>query len=189
MKKISTAFVRDMSRQPALVTDEWLEGCEWVRDGEGVATVKHDGSCCMVRDGFLYKRREVKKGKPNPPDFELSEKDERTGKSFGWVPVGGGPEDKYHREALGAADYVDGTYELMGPKVQRNTEGFDEHVLVEHGRVVLKDVPRTVAELREWLENRPDDEGVVWHHEYGRMAKIKRRDFGLPWPPRKEGAP
>jgi hypothetical protein len=26
-------------------------------------------------------------------------------------------------------------------------------------------------------------EGIVWHHQDGRMAKIKRRDFGYPWPP------
>jgi hypothetical protein len=25
-------------------------------------------------------------------------------------------------------------------------------------------------------------EGIVWHHEDGRKAKIKRRDFGLRWP-------
>jgi len=25
-------------------------------------------------------------------------------------------------------------------------------------------------------------EGVVWHHAQGHMAKIKRRDFSLPWP-------
>lgn len=24
-------------------------------------------------------------------------------------------------------------------------------------------------------------EGLVWHHDDGRMAKIKRRDFGLKW--------
>jgi hypothetical protein len=27
-------------------------------------------------------------------------------------------------------------------------------------------------------------EGIVWHGEGGKMAKIKRRDFGLEWPPR-----
>lgn len=26
------------------------------------------------------------------------------------------------------------------------------------------------------------DEGIVFHHPDGRMAKIKRRDFGLRWP-------
>ena len=60
MKKTPTIFVRDMSKQPALVTPEWKHGCEWVRDGEGVPTLKVDGTCCMVRDGKYFKRREVK---------------------------------------------------------------------------------------------------------------------------------
>ena len=28
-------------------------------------------------------------------------------------------------------------------------------------------------------------EGIVWHHPDGRMAKIKARDFGIQWPPKK----
>lgn len=69
MKKIPTVFARDMSKQPAVVTPEWKAGCEWVRDGEGVATLKRDGTCCMVRDGKLYKRRELKPGQPAPAEF------------------------------------------------------------------------------------------------------------------------
>jgi hypothetical protein len=58
MNKIPTIFVRDMSKQPALVTPIWTSGCEWVRDGEGIATRKYDGTSCLVRDGKLYKRRD-----------------------------------------------------------------------------------------------------------------------------------
>jgi len=32
--------------------------------------------------------------------------------------------------------------------------------------------------FREWLKGR-DIEGLVFHHPDGRMAKIKKRDFGL----------
>jgi len=32
--------------------------------------------------------------------------------------------------------------------------------------------------LREWFKGR-DIEGLVFHHPDGRMAKIKKRDFGL----------
>lgn len=35
--------------------------------------------------------------------------------------------------------------------------------------------------LREWLTSHPV-EGLVFHHPDGRLAKIKRRDFGLRWP-------
>lgn len=181
MKKIPTIFVRDMSKQPALVTPEWKEGCEWVRDGEGVATLKHDGTCCMVRDGKLYKRRELKKGQPEPADFERADYDEETGKTVGWVPVvAGNPDDRYHIEAFVSATTPDGTYELMGPKVQGNKSGYEHHTLVPHGTVKLEDVPRSYDGLRVWLDQN-QVEGIVWHHTDGRAAKIKRKDFGFRW--------
>lgn len=33
------------------------EGCEWVLNGEGYATEKLDGTCCMIKNKFLkYKK-------------------------------------------------------------------------------------------------------------------------------------
>lgn len=179
MKKIPTIFVRDMSKQPALVTSEWKPGCEWVRDGQGRPTVKIDGTCCMVRRGQFFKRRELKPGQPEPPDFETADFDEETGKTVGWVPVGDGPDDKWHREAF-TGNESDGTYELIGPKVQGGKEGGEKHILALHGEVPADDAPRTFDGLKEYLTGR-DIEGIVWHHPDGRMAKIKRRDFGLKW--------
>lgn len=179
MKKIPTIFVRDLSKQPAIVTSEWKAGCEWVRDGEGVATLKHDGTCCLVRDGTLYKRREFKEGQPEPAYFEHVNYDEETGKYVGWVPVGDGPDDKYHREAFASGGFLDGTFELMGPKVQGNHEGYASHILMPHGKIELE-APRTFEELKLFLTER-HIEGIVWHHPDGRAAKIKRRDFGLKW--------
>ena len=180
MIKIPTIFVRDMSKQPALVTPVWVEGCEWVRDGEGVATRKYDGTSCLVRAGKLYKRRELRPGDAAPADFESLGTDENTGKTVGWVPVGDGPEDRWHREAL-APGLGDGTYELLGPKVQGNKERRDQHVLQPHASAEIRaDAPRDFEGLRDWL-NRFVIEGLVWHHPDGRMAKIKRRDFGLKW--------
>lgn len=100
MNKIPTIFVRDIGKQPALVTAVWSEGCEWVRDGEGLATRKYDGTSCMVRAAKLYKRRELRTGDRRPADFESLGTDENTGKTVGWVPVGDGPEDRWHREAI-----------------------------------------------------------------------------------------
>ena len=158
----------------------WKPGCEWVRDGAGVATLKHDGTCCLVRGGRLYKRRELKAGQPVPPQFELADFDDETGKTMGWMPVlAGTAEDQFHLEAFGDG-VTDGTYELMGPKIQGNKGGFTMHRLVRHAIDVLDGVPRTFEGLRTWLESQPL-EGVVWHHPDGRAAKIKRRDFGLRW--------
>jgi hypothetical protein len=184
MRKIPTIFVRDMSRQPALVTPEWHPDCLWVRDGEGVATVKYDGTSCMVRAEKLYKRRELRPGDKTPPDFESMGTDDVTGKTVGWVPVGEGPDDKYHREAFACREidgpYEDGTYELMGPKIQGNKSNFKSHVLIAHATAPTVEAPRSFDGLRAWLDS-ASIEGIVWHHADGRMAKIKRRDFGYRW--------
>jgi Family of unknown function (DUF5565) len=179
MNKIPTIFIRDMSRQPALVTPEWNPDALWVRDGQGVATCKYDGTSCLVRDGKLYKRRELRAGDKAPPDFESLGTDENTGKTVGWVPVGDGPDDRWHRDAFtGTED--SGTYELMGPKVQGNKSKFPDHVLVRHMTAERFDAPRDFDGLKAWLTEH-NVEGLVWHHPDGRMAKIKRRDFGLKW--------
>lgn len=186
MKKIPTLFMRS-EEDCSLVTIEKNPRCMWVFEGEGVPTAKLDGTCCLVRDGKLYKRREVKKGKPDPVGFDLSEEDPVTGKRFGWVPVGDGPEDKYHREAFDdLRNQTNGTYELVGPKVQGNPERLGRHLLSMHGvcELIATDRARDLRSfegIREFLAA-ADMEGIVWHHPDGRMAKIKRRDFGFEWP-------
>lgn len=180
MKKIPTIFVRDMSKQPALVIPEWVTGCEWVRDGEGVATRKYDGTSCMVRGGKFYKRRELKSGDVAPDGFESLGTDENTGKTVGWVQVGLGPDDKYHREAFNGSE-SDGTYELLGPKIQGNKEVCNAHVLLNHSAAKTYPLaPRDFDGIKQFLTDNVI-EGIVWHHPDGRMAKIKRRDFGLRW--------
>ena len=180
MKKTLSLFQRNYDGD-RLVRDELVPGAEWVAAGEGVATRKHDGTCCMWRNGVLWKRHELKAGKPAPDGFEGAQApDSVTGDTPGWVPVGDGPDDARHREALAAPwTAVEGaTYELCGPKVQKNPEGYASHVLVRHGCEVLADAPRDWAGLRSYLANK-DIEGIVWHHPDGRMVKIKGKDFGL----------
>jgi hypothetical protein len=136
----------------------------------------------MVRDGKLYKRYEVKAGGKPPMNFEAAnEVDEVTGKQQGWVPVGDGPDDRWHREAFERPMIVrpqDGTYELCGPKVQGNPERFEVHIMLRHGMEIIDDCPRTFDGLKAWFASR-DIEGIVWHHADGRMVKIKKKDFGL----------
>lgn len=180
MKKIPTMFERDWAGDKSRVLDKIHSGCEWVLDGEGTATRKIDGTSCLVRDGRIFKRRELRQGDAEPAGFELSDHDEETGKTIGWIPVGDGPEDKWHRLAFTTQpDLSNGTYELVGPKVQGNPENFTEHVLVSHNRTgTHPDAPRTFEGLRDWLQGM-DIEGIVFHHPDGRMAKIKKRDFGI----------
>lgn len=183
MNKIPTMFERDFaigSPTRYRILDKPRHGCEWVFAGEGSATRKIDGTCCLVRAGKLFKRRELREDEPPPSGFEETQADEDTHKRVGWVPVGDGAEDKWHRDAFAAQPWLlDGTYELIGPKIQGNPEGFAEHVLVSHQRTGEHlDAPRTFAGLRDWLQGM-DIEGIVFHHPDGRMAKIKKRDFGL----------
>jgi len=179
MKKIPTLFERDFDGNRQVI-DKVHSGCEWVQAGECVPTQKLDGTCCMICDGVLYRRHEVKPGCEPPIGFEpCGDVDENTGKIQGWVVVGDGPQDKYHREAFDST-LPDGTYELLGPKIQGNPEGYASHRLVRHGSIKFDcDVPTDFDGLREWLTLHNCMEGIVWHHPDGRMAKIKLRDFGI----------
>jgi hypothetical protein len=177
MRKIPTLFQRDWTGDRSRVTRSVTPGCEWVLAGEGQATRKFDGTCCMVRDGILYKRRELRRSETPPSTFEAVGVDEETGKTVGWVPVGDDPEDQYYREAISLGLPSAGTFELIGPKVQGNPERATRHELVRHGIIPEDDAPRNFDDLSSWLAGR-DIEGIVWHHPDGRMAKIKGRDFG-----------
>lgn len=177
MKKIISLFQRDYDGD-RLVMPLIVEGAEWVRNGEGVATRKFDGTCCMIRGGKLFKRYDVKKGKSPPEGFEpAQDPDATTGHWPGWVPVTDGPQDRWHREAM-SPHFEDGTYELCGPMINGNPEGLSTHLLIRHGEFTFTGEPRTFYELREWLPAQ-NIEGLVWHHPDGRMVKIKTKDFGL----------
>jgi hypothetical protein len=200
MEKIPTMFVRDWHGDRSRVLNKVTPGCEWVLDGKGVATRKYDGTACMLQDGVLYKRHAVRApagtsiethdGEPIGSFFADGVFPERfiplavegeadAQKVIGWVPVGDGPEDKWHREALSSySEFPDGTCELVGPKINGNPEGYNQHLLIWHANALRVDAPRDFAGLAAWFEGR-DIEGVVWHHPDGRMAKIKARDFGL----------
>ena len=182
MKKIPTIFERNWDGDRSRVVDKPHRDCAWVFAGEGIATRKLDGTSVMMRDNRMFKRRELRDGDVTPPNFEIVDVDLETGKTVGWIPVGEGKEDRWHREAKTSSDrWPDGTYELIGPKIQGNPEGSRFHVIIPHGRGPagpIEGVPRTFEVLRDWLAGK-DLEGIVFHHPDGRMAKIKLRDFGL----------
>jgi len=176
MKKIISLFCRNYDGNH-LVRNEVVPGAEWVENGEGIATQKHDGTCCLVKNNELWKRYTLKNGKKTPSTFvPTTEVDPVTGKQEGWLLVGDSHEDKWHREAF--VNQKDGTYELCGPKTQGNPEGLVEHILIPHGSHAIDNVPRTFDELKVWFIGR-DIEGIVWHHSDGRMVKIKGKDFGI----------
>lgn len=195
MRKIPTAFLRDFANDPRYVTREPNPECAWVFAGEGLATRKYDGTCVMLDDeGNWWARREVKLGKPKPHDYWEIETDPTTGKTMGWEPIEQSAFAKFHAEALaGEHGVVDAypvreavagaTYELLGPRINGNPEKVTGHMLVRHGYRAgvdgseLRGLVRDYDSLRDWLLGHDAWEGIVWHHEDGRMAKLKVRDF------------
>jgi len=195
MRKVISLFQRNYEGD-RLVRDELVPGAEWVAAGEGMATVKWDGTACRWKDGRLWRRYDAKNGKAPPAGFEpAQEPDPVTGHHPGWVPcVEGNPADRWHFEALAHVPPLwDGrTYEAVGPHFQGNPYGFHVDLMICHGIFGLLDAPRDFTQLKIYLARKTIEgpfgplpiEGIVWHHPDGRrMVKIKARDFGLPWPP------
>lgn len=180
MLKIPTLFVRDHSVPRAPITRDVTPGCEWVLQGEGVSTRKYDGTCVMFDGRDWWARREVKARKTPPPGWVRVERNVTTGKQVGWEPIAQSPFVRIHHEAVaartGQTDWLRGTYELLGPKINGNPERGPIHWLQEHSMAERVDAPRDFDGLRDWLGAHPY-EGVVWHRSDGRMAKIKARDF------------
>lgn len=186
MRKIQTMFVRDPESLKR-VTREVDPDCQWVLDGEGVATEKFDGTACCVWGGKLYRRHKLKEG-AHVDGWVHWRKPAMLGdgpeSGHGWLPVlATDTSSRYHLEAWDTYDDLfEGTYELVGPKFQKNPHKLERHELWQHGSHQLTEFPRSFDGIRAFLEAAPPMEGIVFHHPDGRMAKIKRRDFGLPWP-------
>ncbi len=176
MRKIPTLFVRDPNDRKH-VLPEVTPGCEWVLAGEGVPTRKYDGTCVRFDGERWWARREVKPGKDTPDGFVEVEHDATTGKTVGWEPAEQSGFARWLDEAVAVRDeWNEGTYELCGPKVNGNPEGFAAHRLTEHADAeVYVDAPLDYDSLRYFLLSQ-EAEGIVWHHPDGRMAKLKRRD-------------
>ena len=160
MNKIPTIFKRDPENMRNIL-NEPHPNCEWVFNGEGIATRKYDGTCCAIIDGIFLKRREIKKGKAIPHEFILAGEDSITGKKVGWVPVVfSNKEDRWHIEAYNNLlkdnpVIPDGTFELLGPKIQGNPEGMKQHILFRHSMAEqYPDVPTDIDGLRDFLSDK-----------------------------------
>lgn len=182
MEKIPTLFKRDPNDMRS-VTEEVDPRCQWVLDGEGLATRKYDGTCVMFDEhGDWWARREVKPGKTPPPNYQAISTDPNTGKIMGWEPIEQSPFAKAFSEV--DTDYMEpGTYELCGPKINGNPEGFEKHTLIKHSEAEKFETdgrPQSFDTINDLILTHHlafNMEGVVWHHPDGRMAKLKARDL------------
>jgi hypothetical protein len=182
LEKIPTLYLRNPEKMQ-LVTHEVNPDAAWVLEGYGIPTVKKDGTNIRVtieggRCVLVEKRR-------NPTREEKA-----AGAEPGYVEAHrGDPQDKYIFAAVDATvftEWSNGAWscEALGPKIQGGVESNAPclYAFSLHPDVLL-DFPEefTFFIIRDYLAEHPI-EGIVWHHLDGRMAKIKRRDFGLPWP-------
>lgn len=132
MKKIPTLFIRTFEGHSVKnTTDQVTPGFEWVLQGEGVATVKIDGSCCAVIDGARYKRFDAKNGKKPPKGaIPCCDPDPVTGHWPHWMLCDAqNPSDRWFFEAYkdatsgGFLILEDATYEAICPHFQGNPYG------------------------------------------------------------------
>lgn len=184
MKKIPTLFERLFENHKVVaISPEVTPGMEWALNGEGVATIKFDGSCCAIIDGVFYKRYDAKKGK-NPPEGAIPccDPDPVTGHHPHWVKVDpNNPADKWFVAAKEVSGVLgDGTYEAIGLHFNGNPYKKLDDVLIPHGHHFV-DVPRTFAGIRDFLTEH-EIEGLVFWKDGEPQCKIKRTDFGLAWP-------
>ena len=188
MKKIPTLFVRVFNNHRVVdITPEVTPGLEWVLSGEGKATVKIDGSCCLIKNGELYRRYDAKAGR-KPPEGAIPccDPDPITGHWPHWVKCSeSNPDDRWYLTAYkNTPDTFDGTFEAIGSHFQKNPYRLDTDILVPHGQEVI-DVSRTFEGIREYLRTH-NIEGIVFWKDGEAQCKIKRRDFGFAWPERDE---
>lgn len=185
MQKIPTLYMRDDATHKLVNTVH--PDAAWVIGGEGVATRKFDGMTVLIEYGKAFKRITLKSRSTDglftgtiPDGWKPAqpEPDPITGEFPGWQAIGEGPEDALFRDAVNGVTYANGTYELIGPKVNGNPEGSETHYLIRHGDDVIENAPRDYEGLEQYFVTH-NIEGIVWHHPDGRMAKIKAKDFGI----------
>lgn len=190
MKKIPTLFERVYENHKVVgILPNVTEGMEWVLTGEGIATVKWDGSCCAIINGELYKRYDAKKGK-KPPEGAIPccDPDPVTGHWPHWVKCDrNNPSDRWFFAAydysmiLADHEYLfDATYEAVGEHFNENPYNFRGDRLIRHG-ITIDIVERSYDGIMNYLKTH-EVEGIVFWRNGQPQCKIKRTDFGFSWP-------
>lgn len=192
MKKIPTLFEREFSNHKVISINPIVTpGLEWVLTGEGIATVKYDGSCCAIINGLYYKRYDAKRGKQPPTGAIPCQRDPDpiTGHWPHWVKIDrDNLADKWFISAFdesrinGEIDVtIDATYEAIGEHFQGNPYNISGDFLVKHGADIIKNCPRSYDGIYDYL-SKHKIEGIVFWKDGAPRCKIKRSDFGLAWP-------
>lgn len=186
MKKIPTIFKSSKLRR-GFVLNAINPECQWVFDRDkndqyaGGVLRKYDGLCCMIEDGYLWKRTIVPNGETSPTVWRLIQLDDINNTTVIWEPVEPftRADEHYMKGLRGLATADNGTYELIGPDIKGNPEKVGSVRLMRHDHapsILL--VNRTFEVIRDLLKN-TDVYGYVFTHPDGRKAKINRTHFGF----------
>jgi len=164
MKKIPTIYLRDTRVTCSPVTGEINSECQWVFNGEGIATRKIDGINVRIRNGIAAQRI-----KPNNNDYYKAE----------YSPI----TDEYVKMAIASKPFwQDGIYEAYGEGIKNNMEGIDGQTMISifpiDKSLIIKGLTINYRSLMAYFSSH-DIEGIVFHNkaEPETMAKIKTRDF------------
>jgi len=191
MQKIETIYKRNPRNQKRVINernDRDDRRLDVIWSGDAFATGKWDGTACMIYGGKLYRRHQLSGESPKPSGWVHWTLDHAAPSGHGWLAVTDAPTDRYHIEGF---DWLtqsygtpeDGTYELIGPKINGNPHRAMCHQLVPHGKDLVV-CGFGFDELASTLGNIPF-EGIVWWGPYQGsvqpLGKIKAMDFGLDW--------
>ncbi len=184
MRKIRTLFKKN---EKHLATRDL--NVDWANK-EWKAYRKYDGTSCAVINGVLYKRYDCKLVRPKkgsadepyyktPPEGAIAccDPDPITGHWPHWIIVKA--TDKWHLEA--EIPKQDGTYELVGPKINGNKDHFEKHIYVDHNSesIIVEIESLDYDYLHEFMKTH-DMEGLVIKYEED-WVKVRKCDFGLEW--------
>lgn len=185
MHKIPTLFIRNPQNMK-LVTRDVNPDAAWVFDGGAIPTIKKDGTNIRVTVAggqctHVEKRRNPtreEKALGVEPDYIDADRND--------------PNDKHIFASVDATSFPgwpDGAWpcEALGPKIQGGIEA-SQPMLYSFALtplVIAEPFELSFDGIRYYLAWHAI-EGIVWHDEkHEQFAKIKRRDFNLPWPVKK----
>lgn len=190
MRKIKTVFDMQYDSHHNITMGDIRPECAWVFDEPGViATIKFDGAASAIIDGKFFARFDAKPGRKIPADAVPCQPDPDpiTGHWPHWIPVKeGNAQYKWFMQAFinsDGASLPDGTYETIGPHFMGNPYNLDQDELIAHGSVVVDDLPATLSKqsLFNYFVSHPNMEGLVFYGADNKRAKLRMKDFKLPW--------
>lgn len=164
MRKIPTIYLRDTRVTCSPVTGEINPECQWVFNGEGIATRKIDGINIKIENGIAYQRI-----KPNSSDYYKAD--------YGEI------SDAYVKSIITTRKHwPDGIHEVYGEGIKDNAEGIIGQSMISifplDPSLIIQGLQINYRSLMAYFSAH-DIEGIVFHRRCDPeiMAKIKTRDF------------